>query len=384
MVIIAEIGTSHGGSLQKAFELIDAAKDAGADSVKFQWVYADEILHPKTDLVKLPTGNVPLYDNFKSLECDANFYKECRDYARKSGLLFACSAFGLRSLSELLSIQPDAVKVASPEINHIQLLKALSHSFGKIPIIISGGVSKLSDIEQAVEILTNETPLEDTKERLAPLTILHCVTSYPTPEDQSNVKCVDTLRRVFGVPTGMSDHSLDPVLVPSLAALEGAAVIEKHITLSRKGSGLDDPVALESEQFALMTHAVHQTLSIVEKCRRETENQTLAYESAKAEVFKQLSYTYDKSLIQKAYGTGIKRLAATEAPNYGRTNRSLHYMRSLKAGEHIRKGDIASLRTEKVLSVGLSPEYLETLQGCVLTRDVEDGEGVRLEDFLIK
>ena len=116
--IIAEIGTSHEGSISKAKELVDTASDAGADTIKFQWVYADEILHPNTGFVKLPTGNIPLYERFKQLECDKNFYEEMKDYVHSKGCKFCCSPFGLKSLEELLSIKPDYVKIASPELNH--------------------------------------------------------------------------------------------------------------------------------------------------------------------------------------------------------------------------------------------------------------------------
>ncbi len=153
MTIIAEIGTSHAGSLEKAFALIDAAADAGADCVKFQWVYADEILHPDTGFVQLPGGSIRLYDRFKGLELDASFYASCLDYAHEKGLLFACSPFGLRSLEKLVALQPDAIKIASPEVNHYPLLKACSACFGKLPIILSSGVSRLGDIENAVDIL---------------------------------------------------------------------------------------------------------------------------------------------------------------------------------------------------------------------------------------
>lgn len=94
-LIIAEIGTSHEGDENKAFALIDAAVEAGADAVKFQWVYADEILHPDTGFVKLPAGNIPLYDRFKQLECSVSFYKKMLDYAHSKGVQFVCSPFGI-------------------------------------------------------------------------------------------------------------------------------------------------------------------------------------------------------------------------------------------------------------------------------------------------
>ena len=113
--ISAEIGTSHGGSLEKAFQLIDAAVSAGADSVKFQWVYAHEILHPNTGLVQLPGGAVPLYQRFQQLEVAPTFFKQVRDYAKSKGCGFICSPFGLQSLEELVAISPDAIKIASPD-----------------------------------------------------------------------------------------------------------------------------------------------------------------------------------------------------------------------------------------------------------------------------
>ena len=112
--IIAEIGTSHEGSIEKARALVDAAADSGADTIKFQWVYADEILHPKTGFVKLPTGDIPLYDRFRQLECPVSFYKEMIDYVQSKDCKFCCSPFGLRSLNELLDLKPDYVKIASP------------------------------------------------------------------------------------------------------------------------------------------------------------------------------------------------------------------------------------------------------------------------------
>ena len=159
--IIAEIGTSHEGSIQKAKQLVDAAVESGANTVKFQWVYADEILHPDTGFVQLPTGKIPLYQRFRELECNPDFYYEMQDYVHKKGAKFCCSPFGLKSLEQLLSINPDFVKIASPELNHFKMLEKLAdyrenqkkQSQPVIPVILSSGVSKLSDIQDAIELL---------------------------------------------------------------------------------------------------------------------------------------------------------------------------------------------------------------------------------------
>ena len=362
-LIIAEIGTAHGGSLEKAKELVDAAALSGADVIKFQWVYADEILHPNTGYVELPGGRIRLYDRFKQLECPPDFYRQMIEYVHKAGCKFCCSPFGLRSLDELIELKPDYVKVASPELNHFPMLKRLAEhrkrlGAAAVPVILSSGVSKMTDIEKAIEIVGTEN-----------VSLLHCITSYPAPENEYNLKVITTLHDKFGIECGVSDHSLDPILVPCLSVACGGTVIEKHICLSRKDSGLDDPVALEPEQFAMMVHVVHQT----EATFRHYGNE-VGYER----VVEQLAEQFGKQRVLEVLGDGIKRLALAEEANYGRTNRSLHFMHDMKAGEVITEKDVGVLRTEKVLTPGLTPDWLDKVVGSKLLRDVEAGEGVIL------
>ena len=362
-LIIAEIGTSHEGSLQKAKELVDAAASSGADVVKFQWVYADEILHPATGLVHLPTGDIPLYERFRQLECPPSFYAQMIDYVHSKGCKFCCSPFGLRSLRELLELKPDFVKVASPELNHFPMLKALAEyrkcvGVAAVPVILSSGVSKLEDIKNAIDI----TGTED-------VWLLHCITSYPAPETEYNLKVISTLSEQFGIECGVSDHSLDPILVPVLSVACGGTVIEKHITLSRKTKGLDDPVALEPEQFALMVHVVHQTEATLRHYGKSVGMER---------IIEQLSEQFGQDRVMAVLGDGIKKLAPAEEANYGRTNRSIHYMHDMKAGEVIGADDVAVLRTEKVLTPGLTPDWLDKVIGAKLLCDVEAGQGVIL------
>jgi sialic acid synthase SpsE len=183
------------------------------------------------------------------------------------------------------------------------------------------------------------------------------------------VRLVSTLRAVFGVQTGISDHSLDPVLVPSLAVCEGAKIIEKHITLSREAGGLDDPVALTPDAFKTMTLAVRQ--AEIECARFGAE-----YVAAR------LKKAYGDKKITRILGDGVKMLAPAERQNYGRTNRSLHYLCALKKGDVIQRGDIAVLRTEKILTPGISPRFFSWTHGKRLAKDVSDGEGVQLDDFV--
>ena len=364
-MIIAEIGTSHEGSIEKAKKLVDASCQSGADYIKFQWVYASEILHPKTGFVDLPTGKIALYDRFKQLECPPSFYKEMLDYTHSKGKKFLCSPFGLQSLKELLEIKPDAVKIASPELNHYKMLEALrdfrKSQKEKMPVILSSGVSKMEDIEKALSIIGTEN-----------VSLLHCITSYPAPEEEYNLRLITQYIKKFNITCGVSDHSLDPVLVPALSIACGGTVIEKHITLSRKTDGLDDPVALEPEQFALMTHIVNQATASINHYGSDLGSKR---------IIEQLSEQFGNERVLKVLGNGIKTLAPSEKENYGRTNRSLHYMKDLKQGEQIKESDIAILRTEKKLNPGISPEFYDSVIGKILSRDVCDGDGVKEEDF---
>ncbi len=348
--VIAELGTGHGGDERKARILVDEALGSGADCVKFQLVYADEILHPNTGEVPLPGGNIRLYDRFKALEMPLGFFADMKAYVEGRGAAFLCTPFGLRSARELRSIGVRMMKIASPELNYDALLDEVASY--RLPALLSSGVSLLGDVERALSRFEGvETCL------------LHCVTAYPAPAEDYNLNVLESLSAVFGVSVGVSDHSLDPELVPALAACRGAAVIEKHFCLSRSDDGLDDPVALPPDQFARM----------VESVRRAAKDGPEATEE-------RLRGIYGRETVKAVLGDGVKRLAGAEKANYERTNRSLHALRDIAAGEAISRGDIAVLRTEKLLRPGLPPRYFERTIGRRARADIPAGEGVRFED----
>ncbi|MFP3040319.1 N-acetylneuraminate synthase family protein [Treponema primitia] len=352
VLIIAELGTSHGGSAAKARELVDAAAEAGADCVKFQIVYADEILHPNTGEVDLPGGRVGLYHVFKKLEVPLGFYGDLKEYVESRGLLFLASPFGIRSARELRSLKPRLLKIASPELNYTGLLEELA-SYG-LPALLSTGVSRLADIEAALEIFPPERAC-----------LLHCVTAYPAPERDYGLRVLGNLGGIFGVPVGVSDHSLDPELVPSLAVTMGAAVIEKHFCLSRMDPGLDDPIALPPVDFARMVRGVRRVSALgaeaaLEALRRERGPDT----------------------VEAVLGDGVKRLAPSERANYERTNRSIHAIRDIQAGDTLAPGDFAVLRTEKILRPGLHPCWETKLAGRKTARFIPAGEGIVFEDLI--
>jgi sialic acid synthase SpsE len=375
-LIIAELGTSHNSDLSKAKEMAAAASESGAGCVKLQMVFADEILHPNTGEVSLPGGKIRLYDRFKQLEMEPEFYADVKEYVESLGLLFLCTPFGLKSAKLLKELKPKIVKIASPELNYTALLREIA-GWG-LPILLSTGVSKLGDIEEAIIGIRDQGPgtrdfntnYQNISQNLhyhpnnnpqSPC-LLHCVTAYPAPETDYNLRVLQSLQQVFGVSVGVSDHSLDPCLVPSLAICQGAAVIEKHFCLSRDDPGLDDPIALVPQDFALMTKAI----------RAETDTaQTLA----------DISRDRGASLVEAVLGSGIKILAPSERDNYERTNRSIHALRDIKPGDIIKAEDFAVLRTEKILRPGLAPSWADRICGRPARQFIPAGQGIRFEDI---
>jgi sialic acid synthase SpsE len=350
-LIIAELGTSHNADMVKAREMVCAASETGTDCVKFQMVFADEILHPNTGEVTLPGGKIRLYDRFKELETPVEFYAQIKEFVESKGLLFLCTPFGMKSAAFLRKLQPKIVKIASPELNYTGLLEEIA-AWG-LPVLLSSGVSRLSDIENALEIFQKTS-----------ICLLHCVTAYPAPETDYNLKVLPNLAAIFGVSVGVSDHSSDPELVPALAVGMGAAVIEKHFCLSRTEPGLDDPIALPPQEFSQMVRAVR-------RAAQDGTQDTLAFYSRER----------GEELVRHILGNGVKELAPSEKANYRLTNRSIHALRDIQKGEILKRGDYAVLRTEKILRPGLEPCWEKLIEGRVARDFIPAGEGIRFEDI---
>ena len=358
--IIAELGTSHGKDIEKAKELIAAAAEAGADCIKCQIVFADEIIHQKTGIVELPGGPTPLYEVFKNLENDEFFYMSMKNEAQKHGICFLATPFGLKSASLLKNLGSEAVKIASPELNYINFIKEIA-SWGK-PIYISAGISTLGDIEEA--ILTIKESFSRNSAQNTEITLLHCVTSYPAPPEDYNLRVLPHLAGIFGVNVGVSDHSLDPVLVPVLVSALGAVAIEKHFCLSRTDHGLDDKIALEPPAFTRMCSSLKQVVAL-----------------DSAQIIAEMEAEYGTDLVEKTLGNGIKTLALSEIANYGLTNRSIHAVCDISEGEIIKPEMIAILRTEKNLRPGLHPRWEKPIIGRKARKTIPSGEGIRFEDI---
>ncbi len=337
---------------------MDAAARAGADTVKTQIVLADEILHPRTGSVSLPGGSVDLYSRFSMLERDIVFYRRLSEACESAGVTFLASVFGSTGAQMLRRLDPREIKIASPELSHIPLLREIA-TYG-VPVLLSTGVSTLADIHEALTAL----------ESADSVTLLHCVTAYPAPPEQYNLRVVSSLRGTLGVPVGVSDHSLDAELVPMLATLQGAAVIEKHLTLSNAADGLDDPVALTPDRFALLVRSVHAAAE--------------SLPAGRDRILDEITVRYGKDTVKAVLGDGIKRVAACERGNYGRTNRSIHALVDIEAGATISKENCAILRTEKELQPGLHPRYWDQIMGCRVTSPAGAGDGITWHHLLTR
>ena len=374
-VAVAEAGTAHGGDLTRGLELIDAAAEAGADVVKFQVVFADEILPPQAGLVPLPGGPVPLYEVFRSLERPPEFYAALAAHADSRGIGFLATPFGERSVRLLEGLGVRAWKAASPELNHEPLLGRLART-GR-PIILSTGVSRPEDIQRALEVIDSEWqqpaaasqnhPISQRSaeaENRAAVILLHCLTCYPAPENEANLRAVPAMAAAYGCPAGLSDHSLHPVLLPALAAALGAVVVEKHITLDRGGGGLDDKVALVPDDFAEMISAMRHFGAM-----------------PFADALKELKAEFSAERVEGCLGSGRIGLAPSEEASYGRSGRSLHAVGGLDAGTLIGPENTALLRTEKVLKPGLAPRERHSAYGRRLRHSIPPGEGITWDDL---
>ena len=350
-LVVAEIGTSHAGCLPRARQLVDAAWEAGADCVKFQLVLADEIVHPCVGTIDLPGGRIPIYARFEAVERDVDFYREIKAHAESKGLSFLCTPFGVRSARMLRSLGVDAIKIASPELSHYPLLREVA-GYG-VPLVLSSGVSTPSDIERALSVVG------------ANVVLLHCLTSYPAPEREYNVSVLRNLAATFGVLTGVSDHSSDPVLVPALSAAIGAAIIEKHFALSKEDPGLDDPIALDPACFGRMVSEIRAA-------------ETLGWQATVAA----LKERYGASGIDRIVGDGVKRLAPCEKDNYGTTNRTLVATQRISVGQVVMASKVAVLRSEKNHKPGVSVDHFSVILGRRVRRDIQPGDGIAWDDLV--
>lgn len=235
--IIAEAGSCHDGKFSQAIELIDAAAEAGADAVKFQFFTA-EGLYLRED---------PRFEAVKPYETPRAWIPELATHARQRGIMFSASPFDPESADLLVEAGAPFLKIASPEIRDVPLMRHCAAS--GLPLVVSTGVCTLADVDRALHCLFEAGALD--------LVLLHCVSIYPASPVDLNLRAIETLHRAFGLPVGLSDHSMSTT-IPAVAVALGACVIEKHFTLDRSLEGPDHQISVEVSEFAAMVNAIRE------------------------------------------------------------------------------------------------------------------------------
>ena len=249
--IIAEAGVNHNGNLNVAKKLIKKASEAGADAIKFQTFKAENITSKYSIKAKYQKINEQESSNqfemLKKLEMSNRMHLECLKECRKKNIKFMSSCFDLEGASFLNKLKVDIFKIPSGEINNLLLLRLVG-SFKK-KVILSTGMSNLSEIKKAISILINS----GTKKKN--ITILHCNTEYPSPFKDLNLNAINFLKKKLKINVGYSDHSLG-IEVPIAVTALGSDIIEKHFTLNRKLKGPDHKCSIEPTELYLMVKSI--------------------------------------------------------------------------------------------------------------------------------
>jgi len=251
VLIIAEAGVNHNGSIDTAKKLIDAAAEAGVDYVKFQTFKADKMVTKTASRATYQDTNTrdkdSQFDMLKKLEISEEMHLELIHYCESKNIKFLSTAFDLESLAFLKSLGLELAKIPSGEITNLPYLRAMAKLFPEI--ILSTGMANMDEIKAAFKVLIeNGTKQEH-------ITILHCNTEYPTPMEDVNLTAMFHIKEELGVEIGYSDHTLG-IEVPIAAVALGAKVIEKHFTLDRNLPGPDHKASLEPEELKAMVTSI--------------------------------------------------------------------------------------------------------------------------------
>lgn len=327
--IIAEISGNHNGDIGRALALIDAAKDSGADAVKLQTYTADTITidHDGPGFV-VESGEWKgwrLYDLYEEAHTPWEWHPRLFERAAELGLHVFSSPFDDSAVDFLETLDPPAYKIASFEIVDHGLIERVART--DKPIIVSTGMAADGEITEAVDIA---------RKSVGGLILLHCVSGYPTPAREANLRTIDDMVRRFGAPTGLSDHTLGTaVTVAAIAA--GACVIEKHITLKRADGGPDASFSLEPDEFSRMC-----------------EESRAAWEALGA-------VNYERTV--------------SEAPVAG-LRRSLYVVSDIGLGQVLTEENVKSIRP----GFGLAPRHLKAVLGHRATRHLPRGTPLAWSD----
>lgn len=332
VLIIAEAGVNHNGSIELAKKLIDAAALAGVDYVKFQSFKAENLVSKEAKKAEYQQKNMADSDDsqftmLKKLELSPEQHIELIAYCNEKGIKFFSTAFDLESIDFLASLKLGLWKIPSGEITNYPYLKQIA--LKKEPVILSTGMCDMTDIDNAIQVLLK---FGVTKEQI---TVLHCNTEYPTPMHDVNLNAMKAIADKFEVNIGYSDHTKG-IEVPIAAVALGATVIEKHFTLDKTMEGPDHKASLEPQELIAMTNAIRN--------------------------------------IEMALGSGEKKVTSSEINNKSVARKSI------VASQYIQVGDVLteSNLTVKRPGTGISPMLWENVLGTKATKSYQPDELIEL------
>ena len=315
--IIAEAGVNHNGSLDLAFQLVDAAAEAGADAVKFQTFTAEALVSPSTRKVEYQMDTTPHeeshYDMLKKLELSKKEHQLLFKYCSQKGIEYISTPYDIESANFLNELGVKTFKTASADIVDLTLHNFLSKT-GK-DIIIATGMATLGEIEEVVSLYPDKNKI----------TLLHCVSNYPCSIESLNLKAMQTLTHAFSVNVGYSDHSIGP-LAATLSVALGASVVEKHFTLDKGLPGPDHRASSDCMEFSELVHSIRAAEVALGSSTKlvQAEEVEMAVVSRKSIVLsknvKKGEIITEEHIVLKRPGTG---LYAREIKNI--LNKSLRY-----------------------------------------------------------
>lgn len=293
VMVIAEIGVNHDGSVQRAIELVHAAAQCGADAVKLQVFRADRLMHESSAFAgyqKCSLLDASPIDMLRRYELEEKDLRQVAAEIVAAGMAPLATPFSLEDVDMVQSLNLPAIKIASPDIVNWPLLRRAAKT--GLPLLVSTGAASLNEITSSVAWLRGWN---------APFALLHCISSYPTPADSANLGWIAEFAGRFGVPVGFSDHTTE-VIAGALAVTAGAAILEKHLTYDRAAAGPDHAASLDRNDFTKYVQLVR--------------------------------------LAEKMRGAGNKRVLEIERDVRTVSRQSLVAARDLHAGQVIRESDL--------------------------------------------
>jgi len=330
--VIAEMSANHNGNLGNALKLIETAKNCGADAVKLQTYTPDTItLNVDTEEFRIHGGlwdGRTLYDLYKEAHMPWDWHKPLFEYARELGITIFSSPFDNTAVDLLEDLKAPAYKIASFEVIDLPLIKYAAST--RKPLIISTGMANEYEIQEAIDAAKAAGCKE--------LALLHCVSGYPAPAGDYNLRTIPDMMNRFGMVTGLSDHTLGNATAITSIAL-GASIIEKHFTLDRSVGGPDDSFSLEPGELQGLCADVRtawDALGSIDYSRKSSEVSNLKF------------------------------------------RRSLYFVKNMKEGELITEKCIRSVRP----GFGLSPKLMDNVLGRVMTKSVPYGTAIKKEHYI--